>query len=335
LARCSASGVPSPDDMESTYAYKDGNLSSLQEMMLTHPIPLFTTIPPKISRPAADRDFGPAWLSVCARSWSQSGFRPVGINSAEEIQSFRMLTMDFEPTPHPRTRPLIIDMLAAAKASGSRIAGIATADCAIIPQSNLSERLLTLLEGGLVIAERMNISQRDLRPTGQHCFGFDAFFFDVSSLDKIEWDEHFRIGAPWGDYWLPLEFLRAGLQVRTLPAPVLVHLNHEQAWTWTGHRDGFSRLVKLLHQLEPWSSTLPETDEEVLQLVPRIFAWLRTQPVLWSPEYGSGDDLIYSLLNAAASPSPSPYRVIAQQIVSNLRPRSLAARLRAKIMRVS
>ena len=298
------------------------------------PIPLFTSIPPKFSRPAGGRDFGPAWLSVCVKSWSQSGFRPVGINSAEEIERFRMLPMDFEPTPHPRTRPLIIDMLAAAKASTSRIAGIATADCAIIPQANLSERLSTLLDGGLVIAERMNISQHDLRPTGQHCWGFDAFFFDVSSLDKIEWDEHYRIGAAWGDYWFPIEFLRAGLQVRTLPTPVLVHINHEQAWT--SHRDDFLRLVKLLHQIEPWSATLPaliETKEEVEQLARRIFYWLRAQPVLWSPEYGSGDDLICSLLNAAASPAtfPSPYRVIAQRVVSNLGLRSIAARLRQRL----
>jgi hypothetical protein len=249
--------------------------------------------------------------------------------------------MDFEPTPYPRTRPLIVDMLAAAKASASRIAGIATADCAIIPQANLSERLSTLLDSGLVIAERINIGQGDLRPTGKHCWGFDAFFFDVSSLDKIEWDEHYSIGAAWGDYWFPVEFLRAGLRVRTLPAPVLVHLDHKRAWSLnSSYYEDFHRLEKLLHQIEPWSSTLPsriETKGEVKQLGRRIFGWLRAQPVLWSPENGSGDDLIYSLLNAVASPppppppSPSPYRVIAQRLVSNLGLMPMVARLSKRL----
>jgi hypothetical protein len=76
-----------------------------------------------------------------------------------------------QPVPH--ARPLISDMLDAAKKSGSRVAGIVNADCMTIPMLNLGNALENLLDNGIVIVERLNLSQHDLRPTGKHCYGFD------------------------------------------------------------------------------------------------------------------------------------------------------------------
>ena len=74
------------------------------------------------------------------------------------------------------------DFFIAASKSGSKIAGIVNADCMIIPQTRIAERLKDFING-IVIAERLNLSQETFRPTGVPCQGFDAFFCEVGDLD--------------------------------------------------------------------------------------------------------------------------------------------------------
>ena len=124
-----------------------------------------------------------------------------------------MLPIEFQPVA--RSRPLIIEFLDAAKRSGSRIAGIVNADCMTIPQLRLGAVLESLLDNGVVIVERLNVSQLRLASHGAALFGFDAFFFTINSLEKIRWSEDWKIGSVWWDYCFPLAFQAASQKINS------------------------------------------------------------------------------------------------------------------------
>ena len=221
------------------------------------------------------------------------------------------------------------DFFIAASKSGSKIAGIVNADCMIIPQTRIAERLKDSING-IVIAERLNLSQETFRPTGVPCQGFDAFFFEVAALSRIERDDHWRIGEVWADFWLPLAFNAAGFEIKTLPAPILLHLNHELAWDWADWKSHFSRIIELLraHGGGRLDSDLVKklleaselNDDDVDELSKLLFAWLIKREPLWCPEAGSLDDLITSILKAMATSESSvhPYRAQLQQTIDAL-----------------
>ena len=280
-------------------------------------IPLFTSIPPKWNRPAMGRNFGPAWLQICIKSWIASGFRPISLNSPAEIEGFWMLPVEFQPVP--RSRPLISDLLDAAKRSGSRIAGIVNADCMTIPFLPLTTALENNLDDGIVIIERLNISRHDLRPTEQHCFGFDGFFFTIESLEKIRWSDDWKIGSVWWDYCFPLAFAAAGKKIRTLPSPGLIHLDHEKNWSREEWRSSMPRLISAieenaaLHELaKPYLAV--EHDEEFAPLIETAFQWLRSRDTLYTPEYEAADELVAMMLAVmTAQPRPLSVKQLARQ----------------------
>ena len=135
---------------------------------------LFTSIPPRLTRLVQGRDFGLAWQTACIKSWRDSGFRIVSLNTPKEIEALRSLEpeVEFVEIGPDRTRPLITDFFAAAENSKTRIAGIINADCMIIPQTRIINHFTDDI-GGIVIADRINISQETLLPTGWGG-GFDA-----------------------------------------------------------------------------------------------------------------------------------------------------------------
>lgn len=282
-------------------------------------IPILTSIPPKWSRPSNGRNFGPAWQQLCISSWKASGFRPISLNSAAEIEAFRMLPIEFQSVP--RARPSIADMIDAAKKSGSRIAGIVNADCTTIPFLDLSAALESLLDNGVVIVERLNISQHDLRPTGQHCFGFDAFFFTINSLEKIQWSEDWKIGGVWWDYCFPLAFAAAGQKIRTLPSPGLIHLDHDRRWTMEEWQAAMPKLISAVDQVDlALKTTMPATatfeDEEAYApFIRAVFDWLRSRETLYTPEFESVEELITLMLTGMLSqPQPLTVKQLARQL---------------------
>lgn len=272
---------------------------------MTSQIPLFTSIPPKSSRPANGRNFGDAWQKLCVTSWNASGFRPISLNTPAEIESLRTLPIEFQSIQRPR--PLIADFLVAAKNSGGRVAGIVNADCMTIPHLGLSTAIENLLENGVVIVERLNISQQELRPTGQHCFGFDGFFFTIDSLEKIEWSEDWTIGSVWWDYCFPLAFHSASQRIRTLPSPGLVHLDHDKRWTMAQWRSDMPKLISAMQshaefheRVKPYLNAVPERDEDFRSLVEAAFAWLRSREKLYEPPFESIEELLTVSLAAMA-----------------------------------
>jgi hypothetical protein len=180
---------------------------------------LFTSIPPSLKRMVQGTDFGPAWQAACVRSWKDAGFRIVSLNTADEVSRMHLFLagVEFFEIPEDRTRPLIAASFAVSTASGAKIVGIINADCLLIDQIGLGTRLAERLDG-IAIVQRFNIDQNTLRPTGQTCFGFDAFFFTTAALSAIEPDAMWRIGDNWWDYWLPMAFYFGGLRTKDVAA---------------------------------------------------------------------------------------------------------------------
>ena len=272
-------------------------------------IPLFTSIPTKWNRPAIGRNFGPTWLRLCVDSWKASGFRPISLNSAVDIEGFSTVPIEFQPVA--RARPLITDFFDAAKKSGSRIAGIVNADCMMIPQLGLSAALENHLDNGIVVVERLNISQYDLRPTGQHCLGFDAFFFTIDSLEKIRWSEDWKIGSVWWDYCFSLAFHAASQKIRTLPSPGVIHLDHERRWSLEEWRSAMSKLisavkdnVSLYERAKPHLPISSQRDEEYYPFIEVVYDWLRSREPLYTPAYESVEEFMTFMVSATAAQEP-------------------------------
>jgi hypothetical protein len=281
---------------------------------------LFTSIPPHLKRVVQGMDFGPAWQAACIRSWKNAGFRIVSLNTADEVSGIQSFApgIDFFEIPKGHSRPLVTDFFTAAAASGAVTAGIINADCMLIDQMGLASRLANHLDG-LAIVQRFNVDQNTLRPTGQTCFGFDAFFFTTKAFPTIKkWNASWRIGDNWWDYWLPLAFYFAGFEPRTLPGPALMHLDHGRAWDWQAWETHFWRFLEFLrthestlHDPELLAAlrALPPKPEngDIHRLSHRIYNWLRSRKPLWKPEDGSVDDLLARFLNAlATAPTPPP-----------------------------
>ena len=290
---------------------------------------LFTSIPPRLTRLVQGRDFGLAWQTACIKSWRDAGFRIVSLNTPKEIEALRSLEpeVEFVEIGPDRTRPLITDFFAAAENSRSRIAGIINADCMIIPQTGIINHFTDNI-GGIVIAHRINISQETLFPTGVGG-GFDAFFFDVSTLAHIEHDNSWRIGEVWYDFWLPLAFHVAGFKIKTLPAPILLHLNHDFAWDSRAYAREFPRLINLLRahngaRLDPvlmaeLSRVRKLHANDVAAHKTLLFYWLKSREKLWTPEAGSAEDFMMRFLNAFGTPSLTRYERLKKQIRARLR----------------
>jgi hypothetical protein len=189
----------------------------------------------------------------------------------------------------------------------------------------------------MAITERINISRETLKPTTESCGGFDAFFFSVAALEKIEFDDYWHIGDTWWDWWLPLAFMTAGIDVRIFPAPVLLHLNHPIAWDLNGWDANRLRVMKMLQSkasiglperiLNGLLETPPDRRPELLSLSQLLFDWLRLRSSLWQPD----DDPILGILNGIATPEPLPTqgrpRLLVRNLINMLHLRALLAKI--------
>jgi hypothetical protein len=279
---------------------------------------LFTSIPSQLNRVIQNAEFGPAWQAACIQSWKDSGFRIVTLNRADEINRIHSLAPDVEffEIPKNRSRPLIADFLAAAADSDAEIAGIVNADCLLIDQKILIGHLVDKLDG-LAMAERLNLDRTTLRPTGQTCFGFDAFFFTKAAVSAVKSNANWRIGDNWWDYWLPLAFYFAGYEPKTLPSPMLMHLDHASAWDWQAWQTNFQHFLEFFraHEdslLDPELTSalkvlppIPQLDDIHL-LSNQVYHWLKSRKPLWAPKNGDFDDLLSRFLNALSTPQMPP-----------------------------
>jgi hypothetical protein len=187
------------------------------------PFYLFTSVPPQPSEEALQQQ------RDIISSWRAAGFTPVTVNGPSEIQRIAGFDLDIEiETASDDGRPLVSDILAAIKKKGGHRAGIINADCEMLEYPELASTLASVLENGLLYAERIDIGDHR-PPTIGECHGFDAFFFDVDVLGSTT-DRHFRLGETWWDYWFPLQLAANGAILGNIDRPIILHRRHTARW---------------------------------------------------------------------------------------------------------
>jgi hypothetical protein len=250
-------------------------------------ITLFTSLPPKIKRTAAGRELGAVYQRECIASWRSQGFEIVSLNARAEIEALLPLSYEVTFKEVASTRPRIYDFLTIIKEEPAAVAGIINADCMMVANDPAISLVLQFAKQGLVLVERLNIGADDLRATGVSCCGFDLLLFAKRVLDDLEFDPEISIGTPWWDYWFPIAYRLAGGQLFTVPAPMLMHLDHPQSWSWENWLADGRKMHDSLARIKKSDSSFPfvkydQTNElsksEALDFAIATFQWLKTAP---------------------------------------------------------
>jgi hypothetical protein len=264
----------------------DFHESRKAKLCMTEKVTLYTSLPPEVSRSIAGAEVGAAYLAECVRSWRRAGFDVVSLNSAQEIERLVRQRYAVEYLQVSRDRPAIDDFLTAISGSQAAVAGILNADVLLMADPSLLAAARDCADG-MTLFERINIDPDSLRPTGRSCFGFDAFIFATAPLLRIDRQEEFLFGQPWWDYWLPIAYLAAGGRLRTIKAPVLFHLQHQQNWRPEQHVTNARKFVRCLLSLKgglpddvraeirKFSDPGHMSDDELGGLAPWCFAKIR------------------------------------------------------------
>ena len=223
---------------------------------------IVTSLPPRPSRLVKGADVGPAYFAQCIQSWRAAGFDVLSINPATELEAVAALGLPVKLAAATGPGlPLISEMLAVARASGSRLVGIVNADCHILPVMNLRELLQRRSAGRMLLCERVERDQASLLPLVETYGGFDGFFFNPQEIDlrlAAACDAGFRFGDVWWDFWFPCLAMASGVEVRRLMQPVLGHLNHAFRWSEQNYAENRGRMLEALPLLARQPSARPE-----------------------------------------------------------------------------
>ena len=240
---------------------------------------LFTSIPPSLDRLRKGREAGAGYQRACVESWRSAGFSVVSVNSATEADAVRSLKVPVHvESVASANRPRIADILALAATSGAKICGIINADCMLLKCAKFVSVLSRHVEASIILSERINIENDTGLPVPGTTGGFDAFFFEPSSVAGVS-DPYFRLGDPWWDFWFPIELASRGITVQRLSTPVVSHLSHPKAWT-SSSKSFRANENYLLHHVEQLvtEGRAPPGLPQKAQRAGEFWAWLRSRP---------------------------------------------------------
>jgi hypothetical protein len=192
---------------------------------------LYTSLPPAAPRKLSGRDISGAYQRACVRSWRDLGFNVVSLNTRAEIDILAKIHSDVIFQETANDRPRIVDFLQSVVHAGQDLAGIINADCMLLGKAAIRP-ILDAARNGLVIAERLNFNPESGQLTGSSCYGFDLILFCREAIAELDFDDQITIGTPWWDYWLPLAVQQAGGELFIPSAPIMMHLDHPQNWSW-------------------------------------------------------------------------------------------------------
>jgi hypothetical protein len=262
------------------------------KVCMTEKVKLYTSLPPEVSRIVAGTEVGAAYLAECVRSWRRAGFDVISLNNAQEVEVLAGQGYAAEYLQVSRDRPAIDDFLTAIRGSKAAVAGIINADVLLLAEPGL---LAAACDGadGMTLIERINIDPDSLRPTGRSCFGFDAFIFATAPLSRIDRGEEFLFGHPWWDYWFPIAYAAAGGSLRSLKAPVLFHLQHQQRWRPEHHAANGRKTLRCLLRLK---GGLPD------DLLAEIRKFSKPED-MWEAELGSFGPWCFAKIRTMAEPN--------------------------------
>lgn len=212
-------------------------------------IPLFTSIPPRMSRLDANgAEIGEAYQRDCIASWRRAGFEPVSVNSANEAPplALRVISVDRDASAITgRPHVFLADLLAvAARESRGRSFALANADL-ILTAPDIVDRVAQLQPGEFMFSRRLDIDRIDQTQGTPYPYGYDFFAGHSADLEGL-YDSGMVFGAPWWDHWLPIMMLMRGRHIRQYE-PTVLHLNHVERWdssVWTRLGQRFVQAIR-------------------------------------------------------------------------------------------
>ena len=198
-------------------------------------IPLFTSIPPSVSRRDENgNEIGAAYQESCIRSWIAAGFKPYSVNGPDDVVPFPELV---EVIRVPRTakelhgKPVVFiaDLFAAAHAVTPGPVMIINADILLRPAFDLAGMVANLPPDKARIAHRIDVDRVDSTAGTPEYAGFDIFIAHAAQLARLP-EAGFAVGLPWWDYYVPMALYSEGVVVRVLQDQFAYHLKHQQKW---------------------------------------------------------------------------------------------------------
>lgn len=202
------------------------------------PIPLFTSLPPQMTRRNKHgEDIGQIYAAACLQSWQDSGFLPVRLNAAAEDLSAlnlpaaiarRTLTRDAGAV-YGKPLPYFADIIAEMKRHGDGVVALTNADILLRLDAEDRRACRSLRPGQCIVSNRIDIDTPEDR-TGEVFFhGFDFFALHTADLpDRLSDDLVF--GLPWWDHFLPIWLYLSGLERMQIGTGAVLHLRHDERW---------------------------------------------------------------------------------------------------------
>ena len=184
-------------------------------------------------------------------SWQTAGFEVISVNGAEEARALEAAYPDVriavaektaervarKPVPHIHDLLNALRNRCAGQSTPGRhcIVDVINAYIYLRPVPKLSEIVRTHAPGALILGPRVDVDDAAVfasyRPTGTETYsvGYDYFLMSSELLDDFT-ESPFAMGMPFWDYWLPLVALLHGRPLKSLNAPVALHVHHDTQW---------------------------------------------------------------------------------------------------------
>jgi hypothetical protein len=252
-------------------------------------IPLFTSVPPRISRINLDGyEIGETYQINCVESWIEAGFSPYSINSSQEklpefaldLMQIRTVARDAKEATG-KNLVFISDFLQEiTKVVGGGPFALINADILINKSADISNMVASLKKGSCMIEHRFDFEDFQTTVNAKpYMYGYDFFAFNVEDVRYLP-SEKFVFGIPWCDYYLPLLAKFAGLKRQRCDLPVAYHLSHNVQWSgsfWEDYGSMFLDCVKMTNGGDLQESYLTRLRAEVESK--RLYAGLNRRTI--------------------------------------------------------
>lgn len=202
------------------------------------PIPLFTSIPPSITRfDMAGRNVGEQYTKYCIKSWCSSGFNPISLNSSTEgipkcfeqhIQNIYI--SDDAYAQYQKPVLYLRDFIEAILRNHEGVVAITNADI-VLDLSEAERRTLESLNPNeCIISKRIDVDVKEDRTGTVFSKGYDFFSFHTNVIRDFDASD-FALGMPWWDHFLPLWLHMKGA-TSTRKINSVFHLKHQERWQY-------------------------------------------------------------------------------------------------------
>lgn len=217
-----------------------------------HSIPLFTSIPPSITRlDKAGRNVGEDYTKYCIESWRESGFNPISINSSAEgipkyfEQHIEYISVNNDACEQYQKQVLYLrDFIDAISAHHEGVVAITNADIFLDLSETEKRTIESLNPNECIISKRIDVNVKEERIGTKFSKGYDFFSFHTDAMSDFDASD-FAIGMPWWDHFLPLWLYMKGT-TSTRKIDSVFHLKHQERWQhkyWLTIGKKFERLL--------------------------------------------------------------------------------------------